>query len=100
MLIRRRLVSLYAVFRNFVALVITSGKTTWGYQELLVSHKLEYGPQHYRDISKLNAYFPLMSEKSIVLLDIASVLQNRITRGEQATHLIISTHSTRLSRLE
>ena len=40
-------VSLHAVFRNLVALVITSGETTWGYRELQVSRKLEHGPRHY-----------------------------------------------------
>ena len=40
-------VSLYVVFRNLVALVITSGETTWGYWELQVSRKLEHGPRHY-----------------------------------------------------
>ena len=40
-------VNLHAVFRNFVKLVITSGKTMWGYRELQVSRKLEHGPRHY-----------------------------------------------------
>ena len=57
MLKRWRLVSLhtslYAVFRNLVALVITSGETTWGYRELHVSHKLEHGPQHYRPYDEI-----------------------------------------------
>ena len=43
------LVSLHTVFQNLVALVITSGDTTWGYRKLQVSRKLEHGPQHYRD---------------------------------------------------
>ena len=43
-------VSLYTVFQNLVALVITSSETTWGYQELQVSHKLEHRLQHYIDI--------------------------------------------------
>ena len=41
------LVSLYLVFRNLIAPVITSGKTTWGYQKLQVFRKLEHGPQYY-----------------------------------------------------
>ena len=40
-------VSLHAVFWNSVALVITIGETTWGYQELQMFHKLEYRPRHY-----------------------------------------------------
>ena len=31
-----------------VALVITSGETTWGYWELQVSRKVEHGPWHYK----------------------------------------------------
>ena len=42
-----RLVSLHIVFRNLVTFVITSGETTWVYQELQVSGKLEHEPQHY-----------------------------------------------------
>ena len=41
------LISLHVVFRNLVAPVISSGETTWGYKELQVSRKLEYGPWHY-----------------------------------------------------
>ena len=41
------LVSLHVVFWNWVAPIITSGKTTWGYRELRVSRKLEHGPRHY-----------------------------------------------------
>ena len=41
------LVSLHVVFRNLVAPIITSGETTWGYQELQVSRKLEHGPRYY-----------------------------------------------------
>ena len=41
------LVSLHTMFRNLVALVITSGKTTEDYRELQVSRKLEHRPQHY-----------------------------------------------------
>ena len=37
-------ISLHTVFQNLVALVITSDKTMWGYQELQVSCKLKYGP--------------------------------------------------------
>ena len=48
MLKQVRLVSLYTslhtVFRNLLALVITSDKTTWGYRELQVFRKLEHGP--------------------------------------------------------
>ena len=40
-------VSLHLVFRNLVALVITSGETMWDYRELQVSRKLEHGPRHY-----------------------------------------------------
>ena len=40
-------VSLYVVFRNLVAPVITSGETTWGYRELQVFRKLEHRPRHY-----------------------------------------------------
>ena len=40
-------VTLHTVFWNFVALVITSGKTTWDYWELQVSRKLKHGPWHY-----------------------------------------------------
>ena len=47
MLKRWRVVSLHAVFQNSVALVITSGKTRWGYREIQVFRKLEHGPQHY-----------------------------------------------------
>ena len=51
MLKRWRLGSLYAclhaVFRNLVALVITTDETTWGYRKLHVSRKLEHGPRHY-----------------------------------------------------
>ena len=47
MLKRWRLIGLHAVFRNLVALVITSGETTCGYQELHMSRKLEHGPRHY-----------------------------------------------------
>ena len=39
--------SLHAVFWNLVALVITSGETTWGYRELQMFRKLEHGPRHY-----------------------------------------------------
>ena len=42
------LVSLHAVFRNLVTLVITNGKTTQGYRELQVCRKLEHGPWHYK----------------------------------------------------
>ena len=37
------LVNLHVVFQNLVALVITSSRTTWGYQEQSVSRKLEHG---------------------------------------------------------
>ena len=40
-------ISLYTVFRNLVALVITSCKTTRGYWKLLIFRKLEHRPQHY-----------------------------------------------------
>ena len=40
-------VSLHVVFRNLVALVITIGKTIWGYRELQVSCKLKHGSWHY-----------------------------------------------------
>ena len=49
MLKQWRLVSLYAVFRNLVTLVITSGEATWGYRELQMSHKLEHGPRYYKE---------------------------------------------------
>ena len=38
------LVSLHVVFWNLVVSVITSGKTTWGYRKVQVSHKLEHRP--------------------------------------------------------
>ena len=41
------LVSLHAVFRNLVALVITSGKTMGAYRELQMSSKLEHRLQYY-----------------------------------------------------
>ena len=44
------LVNLHVVIRNLVALVITSGETTWGYQKLHVSRKLEHGPRHYTHV--------------------------------------------------
>ena len=44
-------VSLHAVFRNLIALVITSGKTAGSYRELQVSRKLEHGPRHYNTTS-------------------------------------------------
>ena len=40
-------VRLHIVFRNLVVLVITSGKTTWGYRKLQMSRKLEHWPRHY-----------------------------------------------------
>ena len=40
------LVSLHVIFRNLVAVIITSGETTCSYWELEVSHKLEHGPRH------------------------------------------------------
>ena len=51
------LVSLYVVFRNLVVLVITSGKTTWGYRALQVSCKLEHGPRHYSRLGALSFGF-------------------------------------------
>ena len=47
-------ISLYAVFRNLVELVITSGETTGGYRELQVSRKLEHGLRHYSRIDRIN----------------------------------------------
>ena len=40
-------VSLYAVFRNLVTLVITSGKTIEGYWKLVMSRKLEHRSRYY-----------------------------------------------------
>ena len=40
--------SLHKVFRNLIALVITSGETTWSYRELQVLRKLEHGRRHYK----------------------------------------------------
>ena len=47
-------ISLYVVFQNLVALVITSGETTWGYQELQGSHKLKHRPRHYNWFSSMS----------------------------------------------
>ena len=44
-------ISLHAMFQNLVTLIITSGKTMWGYQELQVSYKLVHGPRHYNYLS-------------------------------------------------
>ena len=33
---------------ELVAFIITSGETTWGYQILQVSRKLEHAPRHYK----------------------------------------------------
>ena len=47
-------VSLHVVFRNLVALVVTSDKTMWGYREVQVSRKLEHGPRHYNALQLLD----------------------------------------------
>ena len=54
--------SLHAVFRNLVALIITSGETTGGYQELQVFRKMEHGLRYFTLIGYGFIYQPCFVE--------------------------------------